>query len=212
LDNAQDPASPGAAASSADTEPAGLRQQIGAVRDAIRRLVTAHVELARAEAGEIAAEIGRIALLGGIAIAMLLLVCLLLPIGGLLFLGEWIFGSIGWGVLLGSLLLIDGGMVAILVALGVPRGRLGRDLVLAVVAGVAVAVLLIVLLAGGRVGVALGLFVALIAWPALSGYGVARGGIDVDGLKARLYPTQTIETTKETIEWVRERMPRGRKS
>jgi hypothetical protein len=212
LDNAQDPASPGTATSGAGAEPAGLRRQIGAVRDAIRRLVAAHVELAKAEAGEIAEQIGRIALLGGIALALLLLVGLLLPIGGILFLGEWIFGSIGWGVLLGSLLLIDGGMVAILVALGTPGGRIGRDLVLAVVLGATVAVLLVVLLAGGRVGVALGLFVTLIAWPALSGYGVARGGIDVGGLKARLYPTQTIETTKETIEWVRERTPRGPKS
>ena len=52
----------------------------------------------------------------------------------------------------------------------------------------------------------------LIAWPILAGYGVARRGIDTEALKARFYPTQTIETTKETIEWVRERTPLGPKS
>ena len=33
-----------------------------------------------------------------------------------------------------------------------------------------------------------------------------------DSLKARFTPSQTIETTKETIEWVREQTPLGRKS
>ena len=35
---------------------------------------------------------------------------------------------------------------------------------------------------------------------------------DFEELKNHLLPNQTIETTKETIEWVREQMPLGRKS
>jgi hypothetical protein len=41
---------------------------------------------------------------------------------------------------------------------------------------------------------------------------VFRHGIDMGKLKDRFVPVQTIETTKETIEWVREQMPLGRKS
>jgi hypothetical protein len=44
------------------------------------------------------------------------------------------------------------------------------------------------------------------------GAAVARRGVDTDALKARFIPTATIETTKETIEWVREQTPLGRKS
>ena len=65
---------------------------------------------------------------------------------------------------------------------------------------------------GPRVGAAFGALAVLIAWPAFSGLDVARTGIDTEALKARFYPGQTIETTKETIEWVRQRTPLGRKS
>ena len=41
---------------------------------------------------------------------------------------------------------------------------------------------------------------------------VFRHGIDTAKLKDRFVPDQTIATTKETIEWVREQMPLGRKS
>ena len=36
--------------------------------------------------------------------------------------------------------------------------------------------------------------------------------VDEESLKARFYPSRTIEMTKETIEWARERMPLSRKS
>ena len=75
---------------------------------------TAHIGLARAEAGEIMGEIGRAAGLAARCVrAGLPGRARSLPIGGLLFLGEWIFGSIGWGVLLGSLLLLDFAVVAV---------------------------------------------------------------------------------------------------
>lgn len=203
-----DPADPAGMAG----EPAGLRAQIGAVRDAIRRLITAHVELARTEIGEIGAEIGRVALLGGIAFGGVLLVGLLLPIGGILFLAEWLLGSIGWGVLLGIEALLDLALFAVLAALGVPVARTARDFVIALLIAAIVTTLLLVFLTGPQIGVGLGLFTLLAAWPVLAGVGVARSGIDTAAIKARFYPSQTIETTKETIEWVRERTPLGRKS
>ncbi len=43
------------------------------------------------------------------------------------------------------------------------------------------------------------------SWPRTS----ASTGIDVEALKARFYPTQTIETSKETLEWLQKRMPPG---
>ena len=281
-----DPArSPGDAPADAapDTEPPGLRDQVAAVIAAARRLVTAHVELAKVELGAIMGEVGRVAALGGLAFAMALMVALLLPIGLLLFLGEWIFGSIGWGVLLGSLLLIDIAVVAGLLAVGMPGSRLGVAFLISLAIGVVTGIVLaldltnrgwtavgdslmpgvdvgfrplaiavlslaviggVVGLIGGlrapggsavgglfvgaftgivlgvltavalgpRVGAAFGALTTLIAWPALMGLDVSRTGIDGDALKARFYPETTIETTKETIEWVRQRTPLGRKS
>ena len=212
VDPAQDPATSRDAASSSEPAPRGLRHQVGAVRDAVRRLLTAHLDLAKAEASEIRAEIGRVALLAGLAFGALFVLGLLLPIGGLLFLADWLLGSIGWGLLLGSVVLLDIALLAVLLALGVPAARIGRDFLIAAFTALVVTILLLQFLAGGRISVGLGLFTLFVAWPLLAGLGLARTGIDTDALKARFYPTQTIETTKETIEWVRERTPLGRKS
>ena len=70
-------------------------------------LVRAHVELAKAEAEEIKGEVVRAAGFGAAALAALLLLAVFLPIVTMLFLGEWLFGSIGWGVLLGSEMLLS---------------------------------------------------------------------------------------------------------
>ena len=142
MDDAQNPGSAGADAREPDREPAGLRAQIGAVRDAVRRLIGAHLDLAKAEASEIGGEIKRVALLGGIAIGALIALGLLLPIGLLLFLGELLFGSIGWGVLLGSMVLIDMAILAALVAVGVARqpDRPDRSLVALVIGIIVLAV------------------------------------------------------------------------
>jgi hypothetical protein len=262
----------------------GLREQIGSTKDAALGLVRAHVELAQAEFAEILDEIQRVALLVGLAIAAVFTVSLLLPIGLSLFVGETLFGSMGWGILHGTLLLLGVGMAAVLVALGVGGGRVGIDLLIGALAGLAVglvlglnltnrfwaglgnsfaasigpdvrpiivaAVVSAVLLGllgvvagargggfigafvggvggaisgallgiltaialGPRVGAAIGVTVALIIWPIAMSIGVARRGVDTDELRDRFWPDETIETTKETIEWVRERTPLGPRS
>ncbi|MHB8459910.1 MAG: hypothetical protein ACYDAK_05275 [Candidatus Limnocylindrales bacterium] len=265
-------------------EAPGLREQLRATVAAGVALVRAHLELARAEIAEIAVEIQRVALLAGAAVAALLFLGVLLPVGLILFLGEWLFGSIGWGLLLGSELCLAIAVTALVLGLGLPARRVGSafgwavatGVVLAIVLGAALtntawtqlgmsvapgvesgvrplvvgtaalaavgAVLGLILGArsGGRAalggivggaiggaivgaivgalsavrfgagpGVALGVAVGLATWSTLLGMGLGRTGVDTDALKARFWPSQTIETTKETIEWVRERTPLG---
>ena len=248
-----------------------------------RRLVAAHVGLARAEFGEIMAEVGRVAVLGAMAFGALVLVAFLLPIGTFLFLGEWLFGSLGWGILHGTLLLLGVALAALVVALGIGGGAVARDFAFAALIGLAVGLLLgldlsnaawetlgeqvaptvsaevrplavgaaslavvgavVGLVAGARagmggaiaglvggailgaaagamsaiafgpqVGAAIGVTVAFVAWPALMGWTLARRGVDGEALAARFTPRQTIDLTKETIEWVRAQTPLGPKS
>ena len=63
-----------------------------------------------------------------------------------------------------------------------------------------------------QVAVALGIAVALGVWVALCVLEVARGGIDFEAWGRKFYPSQSIDSAKETIEWVRERTPLGPKS
>lgn len=263
--------------------PPGLRAQIGATRLAAMGFVRAHIDLAKAELEDIKNEVARAAALGGIALAVVILASLLLAIGGILFTGEWIFGSIGWGVLLGVELLLAIAVTAVLVALRVPG--LGKDVVIAFLLGLVVALVLgfelpnrlftaigdaaapgidpavrplligvivfgvigaiaglvigaravggaggilgglaaglaagalvgafLAISFGLRVGAALGFAVFFLAWPILEGVRTQRQGIDVEELKARFYPAVSIETTKESIEWAKARVPRGPRS
>ena len=259
-------------------EPLGLRAQLGATIEAGKRLVRAHVDLAKAEIGEIVDEVKRMVALAGVAIGAVLLGALLLFVGGLLFLGEWLFGSIGWGVLLGFLLLLDVAVMALLLALDQKPAKVSSSLLVAVVIGIAAGLLFgldlthrgwtslgdslaaaydpntrAVLLAVGssagilglfglatglshgfanaiarmlvwavigvfvglltvvsipaQVGAALGVMATLIAWPAIAGRELLRTGVDGDALAKKFTPQQTIDLTKETIEWVRARTP-----
>jgi hypothetical protein len=165
-----------------------------ATKDAALALVMAHVELAKAEAGQIAGEVGRVAALGALAIALVIFAVFLLVIGASLWLGEWLLGSMGWGVLHGFLLFIAVAMTAVLGAIGIAPRRLGG----AFAVGVLVAVVV-------GVGITLG----YVTWMALMGIDVSRTGIDVEALKNRFYPVQTIDTSKETLEWLQKRMPPG---
>ena len=174
--------------------------------------MAAHVDLAKAEAGEIMGEVKRVAVLAGVAFGALFVVGFLVPIGLFLFVGDWLFGSIGWGVLHGLLFLVATAVNAVLVALGVSGGALGLAFLIAVAAAVGSALGLGAVGMDVRVAAALGLTLGLIVWPAAAGVAVARIGIDTDALKSRFWPSGTIETTKETIEWVREQTPLGPKS
>ncbi len=274
-DSSSDSGAAGAAGAKASEGRApGLGEQFGRTRAALIGLVRSHINLARAEFSEIADEIKRAAALGGIALLLLFLTGVLVVVGLLLFLGETIFGSMGWGVLDGSelllcavvllilaiidlsparaftafivalgtglvvtgLLLVDwayishhnAGMpepiVLAIVAGAVVIGALGAVLaspfgrgpaIAAFVAGVVVGVLLGWLASAGpgpRVASAIGVAALLLFWPIVAAVMVFRHGIDMAKLKSRFVPEQTIATTKETIEWVREQMRLGPKS
>jgi predicted small secreted protein len=62
---------------------------------------------------------------------------------------------------------------------------------------------------GPQVGVGIGIAVGYLTWIGLMGADMARTGVDVDGLKERFYPKQTIETSKETLAWLQSKMPPG---
>ena len=277
--------SPPGTSTHAPPEAPGLGEQIGATRDSAKRLIDAHVELAKSEFADIADAAKRAAMLVGIALAAGLIAGLIVTVGLPLFLGEAIFGSIGWGILLGVLLLASLALAAAITALqpGV-QASIGRPFLLGVVVGVLVGVVLglnltnrgwtaladtlvpamdsayrplvvgvaamafigaLVGLIGGamagggtgamggliagilagvflgfltafapgrRVGAAIGVTAGLITWTAAMGVEIARGGFDTDALKDRFYPSRTIEITKETIEWARERIPLSRRS
>lgn len=263
-------------------DPPGLRAQLGATIGAGRRLLQAHIDLAKAEMSEIAGSVGRMIGLFAGAFALVLFAGLLLAIGGMLFLGEWLFGSIGWGVLLGTMLLIDLAIAAVLMALDVSSKRVGMAFTIGALAGIAVGLVLgldlthrgwqalgdavapqfdaaqrttnlavgslavigalvgliaaarggvggrigtiLVAAVGGavvgavvgwltsvtipaQVGAAIGVFVALVVWPVMAGLDVMRAGIDGEQIAKKFKPEQTIELTKETIEWVRARTP-----
>jgi MFS family permease len=57
-----------------------------------------------------------------------------------------------------------------------------------------------------------GLTVAYATWLALMVADLFSTGVDDEALKARFYPSQTIDTTKETLEWLKQRMPRANES
>jgi hypothetical protein len=60
-----------------------------------------------------------------------------------------------------------------------------------------------------QVGAGIGITIGYLAWMVLMGVDVARTGIDVESLKDRFTPVQSIETGKETLEWLQKRMPPG---
>jgi hypothetical protein len=219
----------------------------------------------------------------GVAIGCAIFLGMLLPVGGTLFIGEWIFGSIGWGLLHGMLFAIALIVIMALSALEVPGGRLGGAFIGALLLGIVVAVVLapalpnrayaalgdsaftgiesgvrpllvgVALLAlvgavlgllggiilmrsfGGavrlffvfgilgslvgavsavsfepRVGIALAITVLLTAWPMLAAMNLR--GFDWEALKDSYVPHATIDTTKESMEWVRGLTQRSKKS
>lgn len=120
----------------------GVREQLQRTIAAVRGLLEAHLDLLKAELEEISDQLKLLAALAGLAFVALVFMGLLALIGGALFLGEWLFGSIGWG-LIDGLLLAFGLVVALALAILDVRARLlGTSFVWAVVVGVVVAVVL----------------------------------------------------------------------
>jgi hypothetical protein len=101
--------------------------------------VRAHVDLLRTELSEIADRVKVIAALGGTLAGIAFLTAMLLAIGTLLFLGEWLFGSLGWGVVHGTLLGLGAATSIALVLMAVPARVAATTLPVAVLIAVAVA-------------------------------------------------------------------------
>ena len=120
------------------TDPPGVFGQFKATRDAVFALIRAHLELAKTEADEIKGEVGRASAMAGFILACLVLLVFLVGIGTILFTGELVFGSIGWGVLHGALTLI-GISIAVGLALVYVHG-LVWDAVIAALIGFVLAV------------------------------------------------------------------------
>lgn len=271
---------PGRKARTRKPKPPGVREQTFRTFAAGLDLAKAHVELAKAEASEIGAEGGRLAGLAAGAVALVLLAALLAVIGTALFIGDWIYGSIGWGVVHGVLAFLSIAVALVLLAVRVDAVRIGRALLIAVGLGVITGVVLglglinqayatigsslgiavdpamrplvvglglgavvglivgivsavrashpswFFAIAGGivfgaligaftsitfgpQVSAAIGTTVAYLIWVGLMGLDVYRTGIDQEALKARFTPTMSIETGKETLEWLKQRTRRG---
>ena len=117
-----------------DDGPTSLGGQFGRTRDSFRGLVTAHIDLFKAEMGEILDLVKVLGTLAGLMLAMALVVMVMLYVGGFLFLGEWLFGSIGWGFAHGLLF-----GIAVIVNLALAFvGATGRALVAALIVALVV--------------------------------------------------------------------------
>jgi hypothetical protein len=272
-----------------------LIDQFGRTRKALAGLISAHFRMLSAELSEIMDEIKRALGLIAAAAVLLVLAIVMVGVGTLLWLGEWAFGSMGWGVLHGTGFLLTMAVVAVLVILPNSGPRLGAAFAVSLLVGVVIGVIFWLRLTNQAWGWVGDSFFAGLAWPdggAISaadrpvivaalvlavlsalvggllafaaGQGLGRLGDALGGaivgaivggllggllgvpmswgcafgtglavllilmpilalvfvlpeadwgeLKKRLIPSQTVETTKETIEWVREQMPLGPKS
>jgi len=149
---AEEPLTADAPPSTEDAAEPGVGEAVGGVRAAFMRMLDAHVTLLRAEMAVFGKEIGIIAglALGALFIAILALI--LLYVGSFLFFGDLLFGSMGWGIIHGTLLAIAFiGFVVVNLAGGhVERYGLGAALGAAVVVIVALLLLSNVGNAGGE--------------------------------------------------------------
>ncbi len=120
-----------------------MGQAIGGVRAAFMRMLDAHISLLRAELEIAGKELGIIVglALGALFIAVLALI--LLYVGSFLFFGELLFGSMGWGIIHGTLLAVAFvGFVAVNLA-GGSMERYGLGAAIGLGVGVVLAALLL---------------------------------------------------------------------
>ena len=124
-------------------EPApGLRESIGGVRGAATGLVKAHVELLKAELGEILKQVAIIVALAAIALVLAVLAGILVWVGSWLFVGEWLFGSMGWGIVHGVLFTV---CIVLPIGLNLAGGEVRawvRALIVSLIIGIVVGVVL----------------------------------------------------------------------
>jgi hypothetical protein len=188
--------------------PVTVVEQFGRTRTSFSRLFRAHVDLLKAEIAEILDQVKLLATLAGVALAVLLLVASMLYVGGFLFLGEWLFGSIGWGFAHGLLFGLAFVVVLVLAILGAPASSAIVALLLGVVVAVGLALLagsnaaynaassvalnlvpplnsaaVVSLIAGAIVGA---LIFALIFWRLMGGAGGIVGGLVVGAILGML--------------------------
>lgn len=98
-------------------------EAIGGLRGAIMRVLRAHIALLRAELAITGRELGIIIGLAVGALVIAILVGILLYVGTFLFLGDWLFGSMGWGIIHGTLI---GAVFIAFVAIDLAGGDLSR--------------------------------------------------------------------------------------
>lgn len=119
-----------------------LGEQFGRTRSSFQRLLSAHVTLLRAEIAEITGQLKTLATLAGVILGLLLTLANMLYIGGFLFVGEWLFGSMGWGLAHGVLFALALMVVLALIVVGGSAGMAALSFVIATVLGIALAVFL----------------------------------------------------------------------
>jgi hypothetical protein len=112
------------------------------------------------------------------------------------------------GALTGAVVI---GILAIIPAALTGGARAVGVIVLGLLAGAALGAFTAITF-GWRTGFGVGLTAAYILWIVFLVADLFRVGIDDEALKNRFYPRQTIDTTKETLEWLKRRMPRGNES
>jgi len=111
------------------------------------------------------------------------------------------------GLLVGALVGLVLGIVVAAATVGSGGGRLATVTGLIVLGALVGAFSAITF--GPQVGAAVGITVGYVAWITLMAFDLYRTGFDAETLKNRFYPTATIETSKETLEWLQKRMPPG---
>jgi hypothetical protein len=167
-----------------------------------------------AAVGMSGARIGRAFLVGVvIAVAVAILLTLALPNRLYTSVGETVLPGVEPGVrplvvgaVVWAVIGLLGGLVGAL-RVGGSGGRIG-----AIVGGIVLGALVGAVSSvdtGPQVGIGIGIAAGYLTWIGLMGLDMARTGIDVEALKARFYPTQTIETSKETLAWLQSKMPPG---
>ena len=125
-----------------DERESSVLGQFGRTRASFLRLFRAHVALAMAEKDQILDQVKVLAGMAGVAFVLALLAANMLYIGGFLFLGEWLFGSMGWGLAHGVLFAAAMIVVLVMGMLGAPARVAVSSFALALVLAIGLAVLL----------------------------------------------------------------------